>query len=935
MAPQLAGPIGALRGAQRRRATPGGWVQARRVLVRTLWVIAVVAFAIHALHVGLGVGGSSANQFVNVWVFFTSQFAAGLLVMLSGPLHRGERLPWMLVGLGVCTYTVGTPVYALIVLHQAAYSFPSSADLLWLALYPLAYAGVLLVARRRLRGLRAGLWLDGLITGLAVSALGAALAIDPLLAAIGGTFTNLLINSIWAVGDLAIVALLVGVIALCDWRPGRGLWLVLTGFVVLAAADVLYLIGVTASGGYAPGGWRDALYPAAFLLLASGAQTPRRDAAATRLPDWRLPIAPLGFGLIALGIAFAAGLREMSALSVALAGATLLAVLLRLAVSFRENQRFAHVREEASVARTAQREAELRALGERRFRVAFGDAPIGMALVSTRREDRGRYIDVNRALCEMFGRTEQELLDSSFLDATHPDDPEKSIRAAREMLAGERARAVERRYLHADGHTVWALVNASLLRDEDGNATACSVHVLDTTSRHEYEEQLKHRALHDMLSGLPNRTLFERELEIALDRRRRHGGFVGVIFLDLDGFKTINDSLGHAIGDRVLVAVGARLQELLRPGDTLARFGGDEFTILCDGLESAGAATQIAKRVLRALEQPLPLDTGETFTLTASIGIALAGAESDADSLVRDADVAMYRAKERGRAGYELFDEALRVRAIRRLETEIALRDALSLSQLRLLFQPIVRIPDGEVIGCEALLRWERPGVGMVAPCDFIPLAEETGLIVPIGAWVMSEACRQALPLLVLANDTPLRVCVNLSARQLNEPGLVETVRGALAATGFPAEQLCLEITESALMRDPRAALPVLADLKSLGVRVAVDDFGTGYSSLSYLKRFPVDVLKIDRSFVEGIANDPDDAAIAHAVIALARSLRLDVVAEGIETAGQLDALHQLGCVRGQGYLFGRPAPIATLAATLAAQALPAAIADLTRRRAS
>jgi diguanylate cyclase (GGDEF)-like protein/PAS domain S-box-containing protein len=905
------------------------------VSVRVLWVVALATFAVHALHVGFGVGGPSADRFVNVWCYFATQLAAGLLMALRGLADRRERLAWLLIGLGVCLYALGAPVYALIVEEQRTYSFPSSADLLWLAFYPLAYAGVLLIARRRVRGLGSGPWLDGLITGLAVSALGAALAIDPLLNAIGGTFTNLVVNSIWAVGDLAVIALLVGVIALCDWRPGRGLWLALAGFVALAAADVLYLVQVTASGSYAPGVWRDSLYPAALMVIAWGAWAPARPVAAVRRPDWRVPLAPLGFGLVALGIAVVAGFRAMSALSVGLAGATLLVVLMRLAVSYRENLRLEHAREEASAARGAQREAELRALGERRFRVAFGDAPIGMALVSARPEDDGRYLEVNRALCEMIGRSEQELLGADFFDATHPEDREHTnIVTAGELLAGARARVVEQRYLHADGHTVWALVNASLLRDEDGEPSAYSVHILDTTSRHEYEQQLKHRALHDTLTGLPNRALFERDLELALARQRRHGGCVSVMFLDLDGFKTINDSLGHAIGDRVLVAVGARLQALLRPGDTLARFGGDEFTILCDGLGASADAIDIAQRMLRTFEEPLLLDAGETFQLTASIGIALAGAQSDAESLVRDADVAMYRAKERGRAGYELFDEVMRVRAIRRLETESALREALGRSELRLLFQPIVSIPDGVVIGCEALLRWERPGLGLVAPSDFIPLAEETGLIVPIGAWVVGETCRQTLPLIALAGDRPFGVCVNLSARQLTEPGLAEMVRGALAETGFPAHRLCLEITESALMSDPRAALPILEDLKSLDVRVAVDDFGTGYSSLSYLKRFPVDVLKIDRSFVEGIATDHDDEAIAQAVLALGRSLRLDVIAEGIETSEQLQALHELGCVRGQGYLFGRPAPIAVLVAALTPPPLTARAAHVTRRRA-
>jgi diguanylate cyclase (GGDEF)-like protein/PAS domain S-box-containing protein len=909
------------RGLKREAATRS-WVRLRHVLVPVLWAVALIALAIHALHAGFGVSfdGSSGNQLVDVWCLYVAQLAPGLLMLVRGLADQRDRLAWLLIGGGACAYATGGVVYSLVVQHEATYSFPSSADVLWLALYPCAYAGVLLLARRSLRGLRTGLWLDGLITSLAVAALAAALALDPLLSAIGGTFTNLVVNSVWAVGDVAVVALLVGVIALSDWRPGRGIWLMLTGFLVFAIADVFYLIEVTASGAYAPGVWRDSLYPAGMLLVAVGAWAPARPAAAARLPDWRLPLAPLGFGLIALGIAFVAGFRQMSGLSVALAGSTLLVVLMRLAVSYRENQRFEHVREDASVARAAQREAELRALGERRFRVAFGDAPIGMALVSANPDDGGRYLEVNRALCKMLGRSEQELLACSLLDTAHPDDRDNHAVTAGELLAEERAGAVEKRLLHANGHTVWASVNASLLRDEEGEATVYGVHVLDTTARHEYEQQLEHGALYDMLSGLPNRALFERDLERALARQRRHGGYLGVMFLDIDRFKTINDSLGHAIGDRVLVAVGERLQALLRPQDTLARFGGDEFTILCDDLETPGAVTEIAQRMICALEEPLLLETGETFTLTASIGVALADDHSDAASLVRDADIAMYRAKERGRAGYALFDEALRARAIRRLETERALRDALNRSQLRLWFQPIVSIPDGDVIGMEALLRWERPGIGLVAPGDFIPLAEETGLIVPIGAWVLSEACRLALPLFALVPNRPLSVCVNLSARQLAEPTLVETVRGALAETGFPAQRLCLEITESALMSDPRTALPILNELKALGVSLAVDDFGTGYSSLSYLKRLPVDVLKIDRSFVEGIASDADDEAIAKAVIALARSLRLDVVAEGIETDAQLQTLHRLGCARGQGFLFGQPAPSATLAAALTAR---------------
>ena len=688
----------------------GSGVRLRSVLVRVLWVVGLAALAIHALHVGFGVdvGGSSGNQFVEVWCYFLAQLAPGLLVVLRGLEDRCDRLAWLLFGLGICAYATGAPVYALVVEQQAAYSFPSSADVLWLALYPCVYAGVLLLARRRLRGLRAGLWLDGLITSLAVAALAAALALDPLLSAIGGTFTNLVINSVWAVGDLAVVALLVGVVALSDWRPGRGLWLLLFGFVVLAAADVLYLVQVTASGGYALGVWRDSLYPArccwspgvlgadagcrrgaaAGLAVAARAARLWSDCARNRV--CRGPAADeralrRSRGIDAAGGAYAPGgeLPREPTLRARTPG--------------------------ASVARAAQREAELRALSERRFRVAFGDAPIGMALVSAHPEDRGRYLEVNRALCEMVGRSEQELLASSLVETTHPDDRDSHFLAPGEMLTAERAAAVEQRYLHADGHTLWASVNASLLRDEEGEATAYGVHVLDTTARHEYEQQLEHRALYDMLSGLPNRALFERDLERALARQRRHGGYLCVMFLDIDRFKTINDSLGHAIGDRVLVAVGERLKAVLRPHDTLARFGGDEFTILCDGLEPPGAVTEIAQRMICSLEAPLLLETGETFTLTASIGVALADDHSDAASLVRDADVAMYHAKDRGRAGYALFDEALRARAIRRLETESTSGCAEPGATAPLSSQSS-SIPEGEIIGMEALLRWEPPG---------------------------------------------------------------------------------------------------------------------------------------------------------------------------------------------------------------------------------
>ena len=422
---------------------------------------------------------------------------------------------------------------------------------------------------------------------------------------------------------------------------------------------------------------------------------------------------------------------------------------------------------------------------------------------------------------------------------------------------------------------------------------------------HEREEQLQRQVYHDTLTGLPNRLLFQDRLALAVAQAHRHGNGLAVLFLDVDRFKVINDSLGHSVGDRLIREVAVRLRSCLREGDTVARLGGDEFTLLLPDVGQAVDAAKVAKKVLDVVRMPFELDGRELF-VTSSLGISLYPDDGrDAETLVKNADAAMYRAKEQGRDLYQLYTPALNATALERLALESSLRKALAHSELLLHYQPILDVATRRVHGVEALLRWRHPELGLVPPGDFIPLAEVTGLILAIGPWVLRAACAQARAWQDL--QPGLRMAVNLSARQFQEAGLVGHVTDALADTGLDPHCLQLEITESSAMQNAQTAIQTLRELKALGVGLSIDDFGTGYSSLSYLKRFPIDTLKIDQSFIRDIGTDPDDAAIASAIIALAHTLKLTVVAEGVETADQLEFLTRHGCDRTQGYFFSRP----------------------------
>ena len=439
------------------------------------------------------------------------------------------------------------------------------------------------------------------------------------------------------------------------------------------------------------------------------------------------------------------------------------------------------------------------------------------------------------------------------------------------------------------------------------------------------EEDTRHRALHDPLTGLPNRTLFMDRLAHALARRERGGGLVAVLFMDLDHFKVINDSLGHEVGDRLLHAFAPRLEQALRPSDTVARFGGDEFVVLCEDLHGEADAILLAERILATLETPFEIETHELFT-SATIGVALARETPTPEALIRDADAAMYRAKARGRGRYELFDQAMRERVSERLRIENALRRALSDGGLELHFQPIVALEDRAIVGAEALLRWNDSERGWISPADFISIAEESGLIVPVGEWVLAEATRLALGWPVAGDSNgPARLAVNLSARQVAHPAFCQRLEEALQRSGLPPDRLSLEITESILVDGAEAAMQAMRQLKDLGVRLALDDFGTGYSSLSYLNRLPIDVLKLDRSFIAPLREDSHaTTAIVSGMVTMAEALGMTVVAEGVEEVSQAERLRALGCDYAQGFLFARPLPPAELEELLRAGSLPA-----------
>jgi diguanylate cyclase (GGDEF)-like protein/PAS domain S-box-containing protein len=535
---------------------------------------------------------------------------------------------------------------------------------------------------------------------------------------------------------------------------------------------------------------------------------------------------------------------------------------------------------------------------------------------------------VSGAIERILGYERDAAVGTAALALVHPNDVEL-VRAHLRLLLETPGRAqapLEARLRHADDSWRVLEVTATNLMDES-EVNGLVLNARDVTDRKQLEGELRHQALHDALTGLANRVLFADRVEHALARRAERGGSVAVLFVDLDDFKTVNDSLGHAAGDQLLVAVSERLKSLLRMGDTAARLGGDEFAVLLDDAVDPEHITGVARRLQEALASPFEID-GRIVQVSASLGIAIDDDHAaSAEILLRNADVAMYLAKERGKARYEVFEESMHVVAFQRLELKADMGRAIGNGEFHLVYQPIVDLRSGRLQSAEALVRWAHPTRGAVGPDQFIPIAEETGLIVPLGRWVLRQACTQLASWReTLGEAAPRSVSVNVSVRQLEREELLDDVRGALDAAGLEPSDLTIEITESILMADIELSRQRLVELSQLGVTLAVDDFGSGYSSLGYLQRFPVDILKVDRSFIEGLTAPGNDGGVMRAIVDLAETLNLVVVAEGIEERDQLVRVSQLGCRLGQGYLFSRPMPPEQLAGFVASGEATAAV---------
>jgi diguanylate cyclase (GGDEF)-like protein/PAS domain S-box-containing protein len=560
--------------------------------------------------------------------------------------------------------------------------------------------------------------------------------------------------------------------------------------------------------------------------------------------------------------------------------------------------------------KTADRERDQAALaaGEASFRQLFADNPQPMWVF-----DAGslEFIEVNDAAVAHYGYTRDQFLARTVADIR----PAEDLSRLHATVESER-RGVQGTWRHrtASGRVIDVEVSSHALAF--GGRPAVLVAVQDVTQRAALEEELRHQAFHDSLTDLANRALFLDRAEHAIRRLGRGGPGVAVLMLDLDGFKTVNDSLGHAAGDALLVAVAARMRSALRTTDTAARLGGDEFAVLVEDAVDGDEAMALADRLLEALEQPFEL-SGKQLFVRASVGVAWTDGDHDADSLLRDADAAMYQAKAHGKGVTRLFEPGMYTASVARLELETDLRRAVANGEFLLHYQPVVSLDSTQVVSFEALVRWLHPTRGVIEPDAFIPLAEENGLIVDIGRWVLAEACRQAREWQVCDHADALSVAVNVSARQLADPGLVDDVQRALHGSGLAARHLTLEITESVLIAEPDTAVARLQQLKDLGVRLAIDDFGTGYSSLSSLQSLPVDALKIDKAFVDGVSGGAESTALVEAILRLAANLALDTVAEGVERPDQLESLQALGCQQIQGFYFSQPLPPAGVEAFL------------------
>ena len=808
--------------------------------------------------------------------------------------HRGA---WRVLALAAAAQWIGNGIFWYLEFGTGVSPSLSMSDAVYLLYYPLLLAGLLrFPAARWSRDELVRRSLDGATVLAAGFVALLHFAVPPSFPLETTPLPELLYIVAYPLGDVVV---LVGVTSLWFRTPrghrSRTVTYLALGLLVSMVADAVYAYRV-GHRTYEMGSALDVWWAVSALLMAIAALRQRREArwhaaeAVTSAPTLQPAVLPYVASVLVFALLVHHALEHGSVESQVLGGGAALVTALVLArqwVAVRENLHLTSM--------AAARESEAR------FSALVQHASDMLLIVDA--DFSVRY--ASPAALEALAGTAESVVGGQLLQLVHPADVADAVRLLGQAVArGRESVRGEWRFQTIDGRAVLSEHVATNLLDEP-TVEGIVLNSRDVSERAELERQLTHQAFHDSLTRLANRALFLDRLEHAYRRTGRTPGGVALLFLDLDDFKRVNDSLGHAAGDQLLVQASARITAELRDGDTLARLGGDEFAILAEDVGVSGHATSMSERVVAALRAPFTVE-GKEICIGASIGIATSRDADSPSDLMRNADLAMYIAKTRGKGGCAVFEPHMHEDVVVRLDLEADLRRAIENEHLTLVFQPVMRLAERHLVGVEALVRWTHPTRGVIPPSVFIPIAEEAGLIVPLGRWVLREACRQARH---WYDETGQRVHVgvNVSARHVHDSSLLDDVRAALETAGIRPEQLLLEITESVLMRDTEDAARVLQELKALGTTLALDDFGTGYSSLSYLQRFPIDVLKIDKSFIEPMVDASYDPRLVRAIIVLGESLGMRIVAEGIETDAQLETLRTLGCRMGQGYLFARP----------------------------
>ena len=787
--------------------------------------------------------------------------------------------------------------------------FPSYADLGYLGAVPLLVVGLMLLSSvgRQAVGV-ARTVLDGLVVATGLLIVSWQVVLEKTFQAGGDTLLAQVISLAYPIGD--IVCGSVAIVVIARTRNVRGLGM--ASLYLLAAGTVSFAVGdsgftfLTLKETYFSGHPIDIGWFCGYLLLALAARAYLRDSSQPEAPEAEEHRAPVGvfapYIPVLLAIA-AASYREFTENKLGIFLAWAMLILIVLVVVHQILATFENV----GLNRSLQLRTNALSERERWFRSLVQNSSDVVTVV----DERGRIQYQTPSVKRVFGYEPDSLIGHPLETLVPPTEAhalQDALARAAESPGSITEFAIKMRHQYGEWCDTESTVTSLI---DDPNVRGLVLNTRDTSAQKQLEDRLSHQAFHDALTGLANRELFFDRVGHALERGRREVRTVAVLFVDMDGFKGVNDSLGHSRGDELLVLIAERFSSCVRPGDTVARIGGDEFAVLLETAEDAAGAVHAGHRLREVLADPFMID-GREVLVQASIGVAATDdGHTTADDLVRNADLAMYRAKTNN-GGLELFEIGMHTALVRRLELENDLRHALERNELVLHYQPVLDLSTSRLVGAEALIRWKHPSGELLSAMDFVPLAEETGLIGDIGAWVLREACTQAALWQVVlpeADRSEFRVAVNLSGRQLATNSLIGTIQRALAETGLDPSTLVLEMTESVMIGSNAETVGLLAQLKALGVRLAIDDFGTGYSSLSYLSRFPVDLLKIDRSFVEKLASDAQSAELVQTIVQLGRTLDLQTVAEGIETVEQLDALRRIGCEFGQGYLFSSPVP--------------------------